>query len=97
MNFGSVLLNSLSVATWRPHMGEAPAGCPIISLNETDAAGKPGAGTPQQGAYLVGVFRDEPGGQQNDAAAAAASASATKVLIVNQRHDIELYRALRLI
>ena len=48
MNFGSSLLHCGPLRRGA-YLGEAPTGCPIISLNETNAAGEP-AGTPQQGA-----------------------------------------------
>ena len=54
---------------------------PIIALNETDSSGKRGAGTPQQGAYVVGIFKFS---NESDSGRKA-------VLIQNQRFDTELW------
>jgi hypothetical protein len=88
--FGTFLLGFTSEGVWRPHR-EGTAGCAIAALNETDASGKPGAGTPAQGEYLVGQFvlRGADGG-------APAPAGSTALVVVNQRHDIELWPTVRL-
>ena len=74
---------------WRPGR-EGTAGCAIAALNETDSGGKPGAGTPAQGEYLVGQFVPTGGG------GGSAPAGSTALVVVNQRHDIELWPTVRL-
>lgn len=76
LNFGNFLFTAASVGVWRTS-GALPAGCPLSSLTETDAAGRAGRCEVGAGKYLVGAFELTDG--------------RTAVLVVNQRHDVALW------
>ena len=86
LNYGTYLFHCNSTEVWRPQtdvirreLSPAPANSPIIGLNETNSEGSflPGKFMPS-GQYLIGYFDC---GEKNNKA----------MLVMNQRHDIDLW------